>query len=497
MCKVLIAEDEHIVAQDLAKSLGGMGYDVAAFADTGADAVRIAQQVCPDVVLMDIRLRGDMDGIAAATEVWERWKIPVVFITSHSDPETVKRATNASPYGYIVKPFRPNELDATLRVAVRQNQLSREIFAEKDWFQVLLTEVSDGVIATDCAGRVQYMNRLAEKLTGWTTAQAAGKEIESVLRLRTLGAQVIPKFQVHEALRTGKATPRERFSLLPQEGRPIAIDESASPIHNSRGEIIGAVTVFLDVTVSVQLDEDREILIRELERSNEELSGFAHAVSHDLQAPVRAIKAYTELLARKAQDSPADIGANLVSTITRAADEMDQLIRSLLTYAQVGQQQVTPEPVSLKSLIETVLPAVEPLLADAEATIEYDDLPTIEADKVQIQQLIQNLLTNAAKYRKANRPLHVQISAESKRNRWLIAVKDNGQGIAPEHFVGIFEPLKRLHGREVPGTGIGLAMCRKIMERHGGRIWVESEGVDRGATFYFELYKGFRNANPG
>src|SRR3954469_24854810 len=159
MCKVLIAEDEHIVAQDLAKSLGGMGYDVAAFADTGADAVRIAQQVCPDVVLMDIRLRGDMDGIAAATEVWERWKIPVVFITSHSDPETVKRATNASPYGYIVKPFRPNELGATLRVAVRQNQLSREIFAEKDWFQVLLTEVSDGVIATDCAGRVQYMNR--------------------------------------------------------------------------------------------------------------------------------------------------------------------------------------------------------------------------------------------------------------------------------------------------------------------------------------------------
>ena len=237
------------------------------------------------------------------------------------------------------------------------------------------------------------------------------------------------------------------------------------------------------------------MLIRELERSNEELSGFAHAVSYDLQAPVRAIKAYTELLARKAQDSRADIGENLVSTITRAADEMDQLIRSLLTYAQVGQQQVTPESVSLNVERPFSLQSnhcwLTPKLRSSMMTCLRLRL------QVQIQQLIQNLLTNAAKYRKANRPLHVQISAESKRNRWLIAVKDNGQGIAPEHFVGIFEPLKRLHGREVPGTGIGLAMCRKIMERHGGRIWVESEGVDRGATFYFELYKGFRNANPG
>ena len=431
MCKVLIAEDEHIVAKDLAKSLGVLGYDVAALADTGADAVRIAEQVCPDVILMDIRLRGEMDGIAAATVVWERWKIPVVFITSHSDPETIKRAANASAYGYIVKPFRANELDATLRVAIRQNQLSRELFAEKDWFRVLLTALSDGVIATDCDGRVQYMNRLAEKLTGWNLAQAAGTEIESVLNLRTLESKPGATCQIREALRTGKTTSRERFSLAPRKGQTLAIDESASPIRNSRGEIIGAVTIFLDVTASVQLDEDRELLIRELERSNEELSGFAHAVSHDLQAPVRAIKSHTELLSRKATDSPADVEEKLVSTITRAADEMDQLIRSLLSYAQVGQQQAKPEPVSLKSVVEAVLPAVQPLLVDAEATIEYGDLPIIHADKVQIQQLLQNLLTNAAKYRKTNRPLHVQITAETKRNRWRVAVKDNGQGIAP------------------------------------------------------------------
>lgn len=220
MCKVLIAEDEHIVAADLAKSLGVLGYDVAAMADTGADAVRIAEQVCPDVILMDIRLRGEMDGIAAATVVWERWKIPVVFITSHSDPETVKRAANASAYGYIVKPFRANELDATLRVAIRQNQLSREIFAEKDWFRVLLTAVSDGVIATDCDGRVQYMNRLAEKLTGWSLAQAAGTEIESVLNLRTLDSKPAATCRFAKLCEPAKLLRERDFPWPPARDKP-------------------------------------------------------------------------------------------------------------------------------------------------------------------------------------------------------------------------------------------------------------------------------------
>lgn len=231
---------------------------------------------------------------------------------------------------------------------------------------------------------------------------------------------------------------------------------------------------------------ERERLVQELERSNEELAQFAHVVSHDLQAPMRMVKCFSELLAlryRGRLDTTAD---QFIGAIQDGASTMEALIRTLLNYATVGQEPITRERVGLATVIDKVVITLKPTIEELRAKVSHGDLPTVYGDCVLLQQLIQNLVGNALKYFNPSVTPQVRISAELAKTEWIISVKDNGPGIALEHRERIFLPLKRLHGTEIPGTGMGLAVCRKIVEHHGGKIWVESE-VGKGATFYFTL----------
>jgi light-regulated signal transduction histidine kinase (bacteriophytochrome) len=275
--------------------------------------------------------------------------------------------------------------------------------------------------------------------------------------------------------------------LVARSGRKVSIEDGATPIHNSAGELVGAVAAFTEVTERRRFEQERERMLRELERSNAELARFSHTVSHDLQAPVRTIKGFVELLSRRLQGRLEENDIDLLTTIVETAGSMERLIQSLLGYAQAGQRQVNRDTVSVGTVLQYVLTTLEPLLAETNAQITYTQMPTIEADRVQLQQLFQNLLTNAVKYRRAEEPLVVRVSAERADGGWRFAVRDNGQGISRQHFDRIFEPLKRLHGGDVPGSGIGLALCRTIVDRHGGRIWVESDGPGQGATFFVFL----------
>jgi light-regulated signal transduction histidine kinase (bacteriophytochrome) len=280
-------------------------------------------------------------------------------------------------------------------------------------------------------------------------------------------------------------TNRELLHERP-DAPPIHLLVNIAPLRDSAGQMTGTVTICQDISELKRSQRERERLLEELERSNKDLSQFTYAVSHDLKAPVHSVRALTQLLVRR-NDGPSEDAAHLATLIEQAARGMECLIDSLLRYAQAGQGELIRQRVSAQTAVDAVRVSLGALVAKTGAHISTTDLPDVDADPVQLQQLFQNLIANAIKYQRKGEAPAIEVRGETVPNGWRFAVKDNGQGIRREHHSLIFEPLKRLHGNDTPGSGLGLALCKTIVERHGGRIWVESEGTGHGSTFVFTL----------
>lgn len=227
---------------------------------------------------------------------------------------------------------------------------------------------------------------------------------------------------------------------------------------------------------------------RELLRSNEDLQQFAFVASHDLQEPLRTVTTFVQLIEQEARDRLTDVEREYFEHVIAGANRMRLLINDLLAYSQVGREDQKKSLVSLSAIVSWAIDNLGPSVKQASATIHIrEPLPKVWGDFAQLGQVIQNLLSNALKYRKPNQPLQIEIwSEERPEGACVIGVKDNGVGIAPDYHERIFVPFKRLHGPEIPGTGIGLAVCRRIVDAHQGRLWVESD-VDGGAAFFVQL----------
>lgn len=235
-----------------------------------------------------------------------------------------------------------------------------------------------------------------------------------------------------------------------------------------------------------QSNEQLAILNQEFQRSNQELEQFAYVASHDLQEPLRAIAGYTQLLVNEYRDRLDETALEYADFVVDGAKRMQQLIQDLLAYSRVGTRGQEFTSTDCNAVLQQALQNLQVAIADNQATITAHPLPTVNGDRNQLVQLLQNLIGNAIKFHREEPP-HVHIAAQQQDNDWLFQVQDNGIGIKPQYLERIFEVFKRLHTRrEYPGTGIGLAICKKIATRHGGRIWATSElGV--GTTFYFTI----------
>jgi signal transduction histidine kinase len=244
-----------------------------------------------------------------------------------------------------------------------------------------------------------------------------------------------------------------------------------------------------EITVRKQAEEALERYAAELERSNQELQQFAYVASHDLQEPLRMVTSYLQLLQRRYEgklDANAD---DFIDFAVNGASRMRELIQGLLTYSRVGTHSRALEPIDCQAILGVVLDSLQVAIAESDASVTSDSLPTVMADGTQLSQLFQNLIANAIKFRGDRRP-EIHVGVEDRDTEWLFSVRDNGIGIEPAYGERIFAIFQRLHSRhEYPGTGIGLAVCKRIVERHGGRIWVESE-PEKGSTFCFTLPNG-------
>lgn len=263
------------------------------------------------------------------------------------------------------------------------------------------------------------------------------------------------------------------------------------------GKIVNWVGVNIDISeqkemakrlakMNEELEERVEERTRELQESNRELEQFASIASHDLQEPLRKISSFTELLQEELDGTLNEISQKYMNVITEASQRMRSLIQDLLLYSRVSRNDLLKEPVDLKETMRHVTDDLGNAILDTKAVVVFEDLPTIEGNGTQLYQLLQNLVSNSPKYH-GSAPPKVKLSAEKKGDEWLICCEDNGIGFDPKYSERVFQLFQRLHSRsEYPGTGIGLSLCKRIVERHGGKIWVET-APGKGTKFFFTL----------
>ncbi len=367
----------------------------------------------------------------------------------------------------------------TLKEAQERLRVSEAMFAG------ILAIASDAVVTVNADQRIIFFNNGAEQIFGYTAAEIAGEPLEILIPeafrrghhelVRGFGASTIP------ARRMGE---RGQIYGLRKGGEVFPADASISKLDVEGRRIYTAV--LRDATERRQTEAALSSQAAELARSNADLEQFAYVASHDLQEPLRMVASYTQLLARRYRGRLDDDAEEFIGYAVDGVTRMQELINDLLAYSRVGTRGGDFDAIELEPVVKRVLGTLAPAIEESGARVTCDPLPTVRGDPVQLGQLFQNLIGNAIKFR-GGEPPRVHVGATRGEDEWILTVSDNGIGIAPEFADRIWIIFQRLHSRdEYPGTGIGLAICKKIVERHGGHITLESE-PGRGSTFRFNI----------
>jgi PAS domain S-box-containing protein len=386
----------------------------------------------------------------------------------------------AALYGALLLVVRRADtiLDSHRRNLVDSRHLLHE---QKEMLQSLLNAAGEGIFGTDTLGRVSFINPAALRMIGYTAEDVVGKDIHTLLHHSHPDGtpRHICDCEIGKARIEQRVTENRNDYFWRRDGTCFPVEYISTPVSNI-SEPGGTVVLFRDVTERMEAEQA-------LRNSNQELQNFAYVASHDLQEPLRMVTSYLMLLQRRYSgqlDSEAD---EFIDFAVDGARRMQRLITDLLTYARVTTHGKTPAPADLDRILNDTMANLAPRIEERGATVSHDPLPIIVCDDGQVARLFQNLIGNALKYCRGDVTPAIHIGAVAEGDQMSFYVRDNGIGIAAEFHDRIFVIFQRLHDRSTyDGTGIGLAECKRIVERHGGRIWLESRpGV--GSTFWFTL----------
>jgi two-component system, cell cycle sensor histidine kinase and response regulator CckA len=276
---ILIVEDETIVAEDLARKLERLGYGIAGTTALGEEAITLTRELQPSLVLMDILLAGTISGIEAAERIRRESDVPVVFLTALSDRATIERAKMTEPFGFILKPFENRELESHIEMALYKHQAERTLREREEWLRVTLKSIGDGVIATDISGKVTYMNPVAASMTGWTFEDAKSQPLDQVFRVINNATRQPAENLVARVLQEKRTIALANHTvLLNRGGGEMPVEDSAAPITDGRGRVIGVVIIFQDVTGKRRIEEELQKQAKELARANSDLTSFNRAM---------------------------------------------------------------------------------------------------------------------------------------------------------------------------------------------------------------------------
>jgi PAS domain S-box-containing protein len=344
---------------------------------------------------------------------------------------------------------------------------------------------SDAIISKTIEGYITSWNKQAEKLFGYTEDEILGKHISIIFTPDRMNEEeeILKKITKGEALLNYETEHKRK------DGRYVPISATISPIKDPSGKITGISKIARDMTEKKQAEEKMKSYTKALEQKNKETEQFAYIASHDLQEPLRTITNYIGLFRDDYKGKLDENADTYINFIDGASKRMEILITDLLEYTRIENDKKIVD-VDCNLLVQEILKDMENTISEAKAEIQVEKLPTVKAHATRIRSLFQNLIANAIKFRKKDTVPVIRICASERTKEWIFEVSDNGIGIENIYFEKIFRLFQRLHNRnEYPGTGLGLANCKKIVELRGGRIWVESE-VGKGSSFFFTIPKG-------
>ena len=463
----------------------------------GPTGVHLATQLHPDLVTLDMSMPGG-DGMAALRQillVQPDSKVAIVsgFVTTdlvHATVDIIGASacldkgigsdrlvqellwTVESSGKPCEPPSDPNLPDA----------LVDEKFLINARLAAIVESSDDAIIGKTLDGTITSWNAGAERLYGYRAAEMLGKNISILVPVSATG-----EFSgIMDRARSGEPIGHSETRRTRKDKSLVDVSLTVSPIRDSSGTVVGASTVARDVTARKLADEELSRQAEELRRSNEELEQFAYVASHDLSEPLRSISGFVELLARRYQGQIDEDADRFIKNAVDGCLRMRQLIDDLLTYSRAGHT-VDLTPTDTSEVVSGVVTGMSAVLTESRARVEFADLPIVKGDAATLAQLFQNLVANAVKFARPGVAPRVQIDSQLQDGTWTFRVTDNGIGIEPQYRDRIFGMFQRLHARDAyPGTGIGLAICMRIVQGHGGRIWVDDLAAP-GTRFFFTL----------
>jgi two-component system cell cycle sensor histidine kinase/response regulator CckA len=492
--QVLIVEDDNIIAMDIKSRLQVLGYAVSAVVSSGQEAIEKAAETQPDLVLMDIRLRGPMDGVEAAERIRTRFDIPVVYLTAHADESTLQRAKLTEPYGYILKPFEERELHTAVEMALYKYKMEKRLKESERWLATLLRSIGDAVIATDVHGSVTFMNPIAEALTGWRQAEVPGNGLADVFRIMDQESSAVTAI-LTQVLQTGGVVHLTDRLLTAKDGSETPVDVSAAPIRDGRENIAGAVLAFRDITERKRAEKEKEAIQAQLLQAQkmEAVGLLAGGIAHDFNNLMTVIIGYSQLALSSLGDG--DSLRESIEVVNRAGRRATSLTQQLLAFSR--KQILEPKVLNLNTVVTGMGEMLRRLIGeDIELRFVLEPaLDWVKADPGQIEQVIMNLVVNAREAMPEGGKIVVETNnvtlnqdtcqsmPEARPGMFVsLSVTDTGVGIDKENIGQIFEPF---FSTKKVGTGLGLSVVYGIVKQHEGWIDVCSRP---GQGSMFQIY---------
>ena len=519
--QILIVEDEALTAEDIKGHLEAAGYGVSAIVDSGEAALALLEGTRPDLVLMDIVLAGEIDGIDAAAAIRTRYHIPVVYLTAYTDKEKVDRAQATEPYGYLVKPFDDREVKTTIALALHKAAMDRRLSESRRWAHAVLGSIHDGVITTNRNGEVRYMNLAAQAMTGWNVEDARQHALDEVLSLvEASAAQRLREHLSRMHAHGGTEVLQLESSLSRKDESTLPIELTLAPITDAEGRHGGAVLAFRDVSAQRQAREQLrrhnaeleqrvalrtqalDTTIRELqaakaraEAANEAKSRFLGNIGHELRTPLNPAIGYAQLLA--ADQSLSDKQHGHAREIEKACRSLLAMVDHLLELVRIGNHAHTPrrerlDPLQPARFLEvSASEEAKRRGLDFRLSLPERPLPPVLGDGERILQVLRHMLDNALKFTQRGEVVLRIEGQPAARGSYMLryAIEDTGIGVWPEqqeYIFGEFTQADESTTRRYGGMGIGLALAKGLAEAMGGTLGIE--GRDGGGSrFWFEL----------